>query len=202
MVVLYQVVVAFIQSYCAGQCLHSLQQGTNPYMTVMSIICKTMAVFDDDHMIPAYGFGDVTARDRAVFSFGPGNTPVHTLDNVLNAYRAMLPHIKLSGPTSFAPAIQQAIKIVHASGGRYHILVIIADGQVCNMHFCTTFCSPELAEGLCTALSQYFVIHVRMRADESAVCCAGASWCMHGEHEGSHCGRICISPQHCHGRCW
>lgn len=93
-----------------------------------------MAAFDDDHMIPAYGFGDVSSREQAVFSFGPGNAPIHTLDNVLAAYRALAPRVQLSGPTSFAPAIRQAIKTVHQSGGRYHILVIIADGQVRFLH--------------------------------------------------------------------
>lgn len=34
------------------------------------------------------------------------------------------------GPTSFAPAIYQAMDIVAKSGGQYHILLLIADGQV------------------------------------------------------------------------
>lgn len=35
-----------------------------------------------------------------------------------------------SGPTSFAPIIDMAMTIVEQSGGQYHVLVIIADGQV------------------------------------------------------------------------
>jgi E3 ubiquitin-protein ligase RGLG len=35
------------------------------------------------------------------------------------------------GPTSFAPIIEMATTIVEQSGGQYHVLVIIADGQVC-----------------------------------------------------------------------
>jgi len=34
------------------------------------------------------------------------------------------------GPTSFAPLIEMAITIVEQSGGQYHVLLIIADGQV------------------------------------------------------------------------
>jgi E3 ubiquitin-protein ligase RGLG len=36
-----------------------------------------------------------------------------------------------SGPTSFAPIIENAISTVESSGGQYHVLLIIADGQVC-----------------------------------------------------------------------
>lgn len=35
-----------------------------------------------------------------------------------------------TGPTSFAPIIDAAIDIVEGSNGQYHVLVIIADGQV------------------------------------------------------------------------
>ena len=37
------------------------------------------------------------------------------------------------GPTSFAPMIEAAIRIVEQSGGQYHVLLIIADGQVANL---------------------------------------------------------------------
>jgi hypothetical protein len=35
-----------------------------------------------------------------------------------------------TGPTSFAPIIEMAITIVEQSAGQYHVLLIIADGQV------------------------------------------------------------------------
>ena len=38
--------------------------------------------------------------------------------------------MSLSGPTSFAPAIYHAIRVVRESRGQYHILIIVADGQV------------------------------------------------------------------------
>lgn len=36
----------------------------------------------------------------------------------------------MTGPTSFAPIVEMAMTIVEQSGGQYHVLVIIADGQV------------------------------------------------------------------------
>ena len=45
-------------------------------------------------------------------------------------YNEIAPYVQLSGPTSFAPAIRESIKIVKKSGGGFHILVIIADGQI------------------------------------------------------------------------
>lgn len=38
--------------------------------------------------------------------------------------------VLVTGPTSFAPVIQMAMTIVEQSGGQYHVLLIIADGQV------------------------------------------------------------------------
>ncbi|VAI29271.1 unnamed protein product [Triticum turgidum subsp. durum] len=48
----------------------------------------------------------------------------------LARYREIVPHLRLSGPTSFSPIIEMATTIVEQSGGQYHVLVIIADGQV------------------------------------------------------------------------
>ena len=40
--------------------------------------------------------------------------------------------VLVTGPTSFAPIIEMATTIVEESGGQYHVLLIIADGQVIN----------------------------------------------------------------------
>lgn len=48
----------------------------------------------------------------------------------------------MAGPTSFAPIIEMAITIVEQSVGQYHVLVIIADGQV--IHLCLWFFDPMI----------------------------------------------------------
>ncbi|KAH9625854.1 hypothetical protein KSS87_009963 [Heliosperma pusillum] len=72
--------------------LHAFGSDPNPYEKAISIIGRTLSPFDDDNLIPCFGFGD--------------------------------------GPTSFAPVVDAAIEIVKESDGQYHVLVIIADGQV------------------------------------------------------------------------
>lgn len=113
-----------------GRSLHWIGDIPNPYEEAISIIGKTLEAFDEDSLIPAYGFGDVTSKDNRVFSFLPNDQPLKGLDTVVWRYRELVPYIKLAGPTSFAPAINHACKLVADSGMQYHILIIVADGQV------------------------------------------------------------------------
>ncbi|KAI3520729.1 hypothetical protein L1887_10179 [Cichorium endivia] len=110
--------------------LHHLGDSPNPYEMAISIIGKTLAAFDEDNLIPCYGFGDASTHDQDVFSFYPEERCCNGFEEVLSRYREILPHLKLAGPTSFAPVIEKAMTIVEETGGQYHVLVIIADGQV------------------------------------------------------------------------
>jgi len=124
-----------------GRSLHYIADGVmNPYMQAIYILGKTLEVFDDDKFIPAYGFGDATTSDRAVFPFFPDKIP-YTFQEVLSRYKEITPHVKLQGPTSFAPLIREAIRIVKEKRA-YHILVIVADGEVTPDN---TYCSATSA---------------------------------------------------------
>lgn len=57
--------------------------------------------------------------------------PCRDIHQMMERYGRIAPKVSLYGPTSFAPLIRKAIEIVEDSGGQYHCLVIIADGQVC-----------------------------------------------------------------------
>ncbi|KAM1428510.1 hypothetical protein ACFX2I_044828 [Malus domestica] len=109
--------------------LHHVGNTPNPYEHAISIIGKTLAVFDEDNLIPCFGFGDASTHDQDVFSFYDDRY-CNGFEEVLTRYREIVPKLRLAGPTSFAPVIEQAMTIVEESHGQYHVLLIIADGQV------------------------------------------------------------------------
>lgn len=55
----------------------------------------------------------------------------------MNCYRATQSQIELSGPTYFAPVLQQFVSYVQTcvqvNPNLYHILLILTDGQICDM---------------------------------------------------------------------
>ncbi|KAI3931275.1 hypothetical protein MKX01_040192 [Papaver californicum] len=110
--------------------LHHIGDVKNPYEQAISIIGRTLSAFDEDNLIPCFGFGDALTHDQDVFSFYPEERLCNGFEEALSRYRELLPQIRLAGPTSFAPVIEMAMTIVEQSGGQYHVLVVIADGQV------------------------------------------------------------------------
>ncbi|XP_021356493.1 E3 ubiquitin-protein ligase RGLG5-like isoform X2 [Mizuhopecten yessoensis] len=114
-----------------GRSLHDTRSGTpNPYQRVICILGETLEPFDDDGIIPAFGFGDVSTKGHGVFPFRSEGY-CNGFHDVLEAYNQITPNVRMSGPTNFAPLIRQAIDIVKKTKS-YHILVIVADGQVTN----------------------------------------------------------------------
>ncbi|XP_043722167.1 E3 ubiquitin-protein ligase RGLG3-like isoform X1 [Telopea speciosissima] len=110
--------------------LHAIGGTPNPYEQAISIIGRTLSPFDEDNLIPCFGFGDASTHDKNVFSFFPNHRSCNGFEEALARYKEIVAYLKLSGPTSFAPIIDASIDIVERSNGQYHVLVIIADGQV------------------------------------------------------------------------
>nr|CAD1818208.1 unnamed protein product [Ananas comosus var. bracteatus] len=119
--------------------LHSIGDTPNPYEQAISIIGRTLASFDDDNLIPCFGFGDGKVFTLhfiifvlCIFQLMRIRCYVVTTrdEEALSRYREIVPYLTLSGPTSFAPLILAAVDIVERSHGQYHVLVIVADGQV------------------------------------------------------------------------
>eukprot|EP00798_Chlamydomonas_sp_ICE-L_P010749 gene10749-17826_t len=96
-----------------GKCLHTAPYtgGVSPYEEVMTVIGMTLEEFDDDNLIPCYGFGDVSTADKGLFSFLPNDEPCVGMQSAVQRYREVASEVRLSGPTSFAPAICQAMKV-------------------------------------------------------------------------------------------
>lgn len=104
--------------------LHSLGSTPNPYEQAISIIGRTLSSFDEDNLIPCFGFGDgeylfvtyysrsvtcfpyvecqlvaflASTHDQHVFSFYPNDRYCHGFEEVLARYREIIPRLKLSG---------------------------------------------------------------------------------------------------------
>lgn len=101
----------------------------NPYQQVISVVSDVlMNKLDDDAQIPLYGFGDLHTGNHSVFMMNNGQA-CHSKTELLDAYATAVQNVKLSGPTSFAPIIYEAIDQCKATG-KYMILFIIADGMM------------------------------------------------------------------------
>lgn len=68
------------------------------------------------------------------------------------------------GPTSFAPVIDAAISIVEKSNWQYHVLVIVADGQVVRCAL-FVFTSPYLMYISFSVLISYNIEQVTRNPD-------------------------------------
>ncbi|KAJ0828710.1 putative copine [Helianthus annuus] len=86
--------------------LHSIGDVQNPYEQAISIIGKTLPNFDEDNLIPCFGFGDgiqlyynssFSTHDQQVFSFYPDSRYCQGFEDVLRRYREIVPHIRLAG---------------------------------------------------------------------------------------------------------
>uniref|UniRef100_A0A915J236 VWFA domain-containing protein n=1 Tax=Romanomermis culicivorax TaxID=13658 RepID=A0A915J236_ROMCU len=115
-----------------GKSLHSIEPGVlNPYQQVISILGKTLAHFvSEEGYLTAYGFGDEKTKDHSTFPLG--DKPFcSSFEEILHIYNTVTPTVKLGGPTNFAPLIYGAMELCKKLK-EYHILVIVADGQVTN----------------------------------------------------------------------
>jgi len=58
-----------------------------------------------------FGFGDSTTGDWSTFPLNGPEEECKGLDEVLRVYNEVTPYVDLSGPTNFAPLINQAVEI-------------------------------------------------------------------------------------------
>lgn len=96
-----------------GKSLHTISSlhTPNPYEQVMDVVARTLSDFDDDGRIPAFYFGDLTTKDKSVAPFHTG-TACANFQQLAQRYREVAARVTMSGPTSFAALIDQAIQVV------------------------------------------------------------------------------------------
>ncbi|KAL1559956.1 RING-type E3 ubiquitin transferase [Salvia divinorum] len=63
-------------------CLHHICDGLNPYQQSISIIGRTLSPFDENNLIPCFGFGSVTTHDKDDFNFYDDNRPCNGFVNL------------------------------------------------------------------------------------------------------------------------
>ncbi|GJN40032.1 hypothetical protein PR202_gb29195 [Eleusine coracana subsp. coracana] len=80
----------------SGLSLHHIGDAPNPYEQAISIIGQTLSAFDEDNLIPCYGFGDASTHDQDVFAFYPDERPCNGFQEALARYREIVPHLRLS----------------------------------------------------------------------------------------------------------
>ena len=110
----------------AGRCLHELRGPVNPYLQVLRVM-KRLFQSDLDTIIPFYGYGSIEANTRANNLIHFGN--VKTVNQVIGLYKGAINSQTLAGPTTFSHIIREAIQICQNTT-RYHLLIIVTDGEV------------------------------------------------------------------------
>ena len=116
--------------------LYDSKCGETPYGKALRIMSTIVSRFDDDNIYPVYRFGCIHAQDKSVLPLMyPDREDPHFegFDTVRKAYEHIAPQIEMSGPTTFAPMICQAIEVSKDCGNQYMVLVLLTDGDVTDM---------------------------------------------------------------------
>lgn len=112
------------------QSLHAIRDIPNPSEKASIIIGNALSPFCNGNLIPCFGLGDASTEDHSVFSFHKDHSPCNGFEGVFSCLKKIVPDSQLRGPTSYAPIVEAAIDIVLKNDGQYHVLVLIANGQV------------------------------------------------------------------------
>jgi E3 ubiquitin-protein ligase RGLG len=111
-----------------GRCLHDFYKGENPYSSVMRTAVKFLER-DQDAIYPLLYFGS----EHAINSGGVLKVKdCHGVEDLVGTYKESIGSQVLSGPTLFTSLIKYSIDKVESTG-KYHILLIITDGDVHNI---------------------------------------------------------------------
>ncbi|KAF7207603.1 transcript variant X3 [Nothobranchius furzeri] len=115
--------------------------GLNQYLSALWSVGQVIQDYDSDKLFPAFGFGAKlppdfqAAHHEFALNFNPA-THTHTgIEGIVDAYRRVLPQIRLSGPTNFSPIINHVASIASTAAqantaSQYFVLLILTDGEI------------------------------------------------------------------------
>jgi hypothetical protein len=123
--------------------LHYIGSNLNQYEAAIRSCGDIVAYYDYDQLFPVYGYGFAFKSNRQTLHCFPINENtddpnINTIDGVLSEYRKFIQKVILSGPTNFAPLINELNKTVkeelkEGKKMNYNILMILTDGQISDM---------------------------------------------------------------------
>ncbi|XP_023209222.1 copine-3 [Xiphophorus maculatus] len=118
--------------------------GLNQYLSALWSVGQVVQDYDTDKLFPAFGFGAKlppdfqAAHHEFALNFNPTNPYCQGIQGIVDAYRAVLPQIKLSGPTNFSPIINHVASIASSgaqapTASQYFVLLILTDGEITDL---------------------------------------------------------------------
>ncbi|KPA85388.1 copine i-like protein [Leptomonas pyrrhocoris] len=113
-------------------------QRPNNYIRAMLAVSDVVQEYDSDRMFPAYGFGAIAPFTNGTSHFfplsgNPANAYLSGMQAVVDTYASLLPVLRFSGPTNFAPTIRTITDGARQARGVYTILLILTDGAITDM---------------------------------------------------------------------
>lgn len=110
----------------------------NNYLRAMLAVSNVVQEYDSDRQFPAFGFGAIAPFTQGTSHFFPlngnaQNAYCNGMQQVVDTYAALLPTLRFSGPTNFAPTIQALTQGARQARDVYTILMILTDGAITDM---------------------------------------------------------------------
>jgi hypothetical protein len=117
----------------------------NQYQLAIASIAQILLNYDSNQRIPAFGFGAKTKFGGQLspvshcfpLSGNPQHPEAQGVQHLMQLYQQVLPNLELSGPTYFAPLLQQAMTLALLSKQEdshcYQTLLILTDGEIHDM---------------------------------------------------------------------
>ncbi|XP_030584907.1 copine-3-like [Archocentrus centrarchus] len=115
--------------------------GLNQYLYALWSVGQVVQDYDTDKLFPAFGFGAKLPPDYQVdnhhfpLNFNPASPYCYGVQGIFDAYRAVLPKLRLSEPTNLSPIINHVASTAASAAQtnaatQYFVLLILTDGEI------------------------------------------------------------------------